>query len=92
MNPPAGPIRAEVSDALVGGIRLRGAEAVGLVIMGLARLAIAVVVFIVLYGAAVIVGIEVTTPPPFAGMGLISALVTWLVGRDKSKKSVPGAA
>ena len=38
MNPPARSIRTEVSEAVVAGIRQRGSEAVGLMLVGAARL------------------------------------------------------
>lgn len=41
MNPPAGSLRTELNDALVGGIRERGSEAFGLVLVGSARLFLA---------------------------------------------------
>jgi hypothetical protein len=41
MNPPARSIGTELNDALVGGIRERGSEAVGLVLIGAARLFLA---------------------------------------------------
>jgi hypothetical protein len=48
VNPPARPIRTELNDAVVGGIRARGSEAVGLLIIGLARVSIAVVALVLL--------------------------------------------
>lgn len=53
MNPPARSIRAEMSEAVVAGIRQRGSEAVGLVLVGVARLALIAVALLVfgLFGA-----------------------------------------
>jgi hypothetical protein len=81
MNPPAGPLRTEVNDAVVGGIRERGSEAVGMLIVALARLVIGVIAFLVLCGISSILGVEVTTWPA-AGMTVISGLVSWLTTRD----------
>jgi len=50
--PPPGPLRAELSRALLTGIRRRGAEAVGLLAVGLARLALAAVALAVLSALA----------------------------------------
>lgn len=80
MNPPAGPIRAELNDALVGGIRQRGPEAVGLVLIGLARLVVAVATLVVLLFASSILGFDVTTGP-FLAMSGLSGVVSWLVTR-----------
>ena len=41
MNVPAGSIRTELNRAIVGGIRQRGPEAVGLILVGAARLLLA---------------------------------------------------
>jgi hypothetical protein len=41
MAAPAGSIRTELNRALVGGIRQRGPEAVGLILVGAARLLLA---------------------------------------------------
>jgi hypothetical protein len=78
MNPPARPIRAELNDALVGGIRQRGPEAVGMMITALTRLAITVIAFFALFGISQLAGYEVTVIP-FAGMGTVSALFSWAV-------------
>lgn len=80
MNPPAGPIRAELNDALVGGIRQRGPEAVGLVLIGLARLVVAVATLAVLLFASSVLGFDVTTGP-FLAMSGLSGLVSWLITR-----------
>jgi len=81
MNPPAGPIREELNDALVGGIRQRGPQAFGLVIMGIARLIVAVLTFAVLYGFSWAFNLEISAGP-FVGMSAVSALVSWLITKD----------
>jgi hypothetical protein len=81
MNPPARPIRAELNDALVGGIRKRGPDTFGMVIEALARLVVGVLTFLVLFGLSKIAGYEATSVAPFAGMTGISGLVSWLVMR-----------
>jgi predicted secreted Zn-dependent protease len=78
MNPPPRSIRAEMNEALVGGIRDKGPEAFGMLITATARLVIAVVTWAVLYGVSQAAGYEVT-PGPFVGMGVVSALTTWLL-------------
>lgn len=89
MNPPAGPFRTEVNDAVIGGIRERGPEAVGMMIIALARLVIAVITFLVLYGVSSILEIEVSAWPA-AGMTIISGLVSWLTTRDGRRKRTAG--
>jgi hypothetical protein len=88
MNPPAGPIRAELNDALVGGIRQRGPEAVGLVIVGLARLVVAVTALIVLLFASSVLGFNVTAGP-FVVMSGLSGAISWLLtgGRLPDRKA-----
>jgi hypothetical protein len=53
LKPPARSIRTEVSEAVVAGIRQRGSEAVGLVLVGVARLVLVAVTLLVfgLFGA-----------------------------------------
>jgi len=83
VNPPARPLRTELNDAVVGGIRERGAEAVGLVIVSMARIAIAAVVLALLLVASTVLEIEVTFGP-FAGMTGVSACVSWLLMRRRT--------
>jgi hypothetical protein len=80
MNPPARPIRAELNDALVGGIRERGPDAFGMVIIALARLAIGVITFAILFGISQLIGAELTALP-YAGITGVSGLVSWLATR-----------
>ncbi|HVD40252.1 MAG TPA: hypothetical protein VNC16_04520 [Solirubrobacterales bacterium] len=82
MIPPARPIRTEMTDAVVAGIRARGAEAVGLLIVGIARIAIAVLVLVLLLIASKVIGIDVSAVP-FAAMTGLSALVSWLITRKQ---------
>ena len=82
--PPTRSIRAEVTDAVVGGIRQRGAEAVGLLIVGTARVVIAVMVLVILVVAGKVIGIDVSAVP-FAAMTGISALVSWLLTRREPR-------
>jgi hypothetical protein len=81
MNPPARPIRTELNDAVVGGIRQRGPAAVGVVIMGLARLVVAVATLAVMLFASSVLGLEVSAVP-FAIMSGLSGLLSWLITRD----------
>lgn len=81
MIPPARPLRTELNDALVGGIRERGAEAVGMVIMAIAYLVIGILTMLVLLGASSIFGID-RTALPVTVMTLLSAGISLLVGRS----------
>ncbi len=78
MIPPVRPLRTELNEALVVGIRERGAEAFGFVIFSLARIAIAVVVLGVTVVAAVVLGVGAAAGP-FAGMTGVSATIGWLL-------------
>ena len=88
MIPPAKPIRVEVNDAVIGGIRERGPEAVGLLIIGLARILIAVLVLGLLLIASSVLGVNVSAVP-FAGMTGLSGLVSWLITRNGSWTGKP---
>lgn len=82
MNPPARPLRTELNEALVGGIRQRGPEAFGSMLVALTRIAITVVVLALMLVASWAFGYDVTAGP-FAGMTTISGLVSWLLTRDR---------
>ena len=53
-------IRAELNDAVIGGIRLRGRDAVGLVLIGIASLVLVILSLAVLLTFAALFGLEVT--------------------------------
>jgi len=91
LNPPARPLRTELNDALVGGIRERGAEAVGLVLVGIARIVIAVVVLALQLIASSLLGYEVTALP-FVGMTAVSILVSWLTTRRQGEEEEASAS
>lgn len=76
--PPSRSIRTEVTDAVVGGIRERGSEAVGLFIVGVARITMAALALIVLIVASKVIGVEISAVR-FALMTALSALVSWLI-------------
>jgi hypothetical protein len=80
MNPPARTIRREVKDACVGGIRQRGPEAVGIVIIGMAYVFLAVVVFAVLTIASLALHVDLNTGS-MSVMGFASAWASWLIRR-----------
>jgi hypothetical protein len=84
MNPPARPLKTELNEALVGGIRQRGPEAFGSMLVALARIAITVVVLILMLFASWAFGYQVTAWP-FAGMTTLSGLVSWLLTWDRSR-------
>jgi hypothetical protein len=89
MNPPARPVRVEFHDALVGGIRQRGPEAAGLVIVGLARILIAAVTLALLLSVSVVLGLEFRAALPLASMTGASAGLSWLVTRGASWSVAP---
>jgi hypothetical protein len=80
LNPPARPIRTELNEALVGGIRQRGPDAFGMMIDALVRLIVGVITFAVLFGISQLAGYEITAVP-FVGMTGVSGLVSWLLTR-----------
>lgn len=80
MNPPARSLKTELNDALIGGIRLRGPEAFGWMLVALIRIAITVIVLTLMVLASWALGYDVTVGP-FAGMTTISGLVSWLLTR-----------
>lgn len=83
MIPPAKPFRTELNEAVIEGVRERGPEAVGLVIIGLARILIAVLVLGLLLFASSILGLNVSAVP-LAGMTGLSGLLSWLTTRKGS--------
>jgi hypothetical protein len=83
-----GSIKAELDNAVVLGIRQRGPDAVGLLIVGIARLIVGAATLAVLLGVGVLFGYDVTAIH-FAGLTGISALVGWVAGRPAPRRS-PG--
>lgn len=86
MNPPARPLKTELNDALVGGIRQRGPEAFGGMLVALTRIAITVVVLVLMLIASWAFGYDVTAWP-FAGMTTVSGFVSWVLTRDRRQKA-----
>jgi hypothetical protein len=80
MNPPARPLKTELNEALVGGIRQRGPEAFGWMLVALTRIAITVIVLVLMLIASWAFHYDVSAWP-FAGMTTISGLVSWLTTR-----------
>jgi hypothetical protein len=80
VNPPARSIRAEATEAVVGGIREKGAEAVGIILIGCAYIAIALFALLVLVLGGWSLGIELTMPSKL-GLSALSVAISWLVGR-----------
>ena len=76
MNRSKGSIKAELNDAVVCGIRQRGPDAVGLLLVGLAGLVLEVAVLGVLLGIAALLGCEIGGIH-FAGLTGVSGLITW---------------
>lgn len=88
MTLPAGSIKAEVNHAVAKGIRRRGPDAVGLVLMGTAMLIVATTTLGLLLAASALSGSDLTAVH-FVGATAIAAVVNWLlVGpRDKGRSS-----
>jgi hypothetical protein len=79
MTPPPHSVREELSAALIGGIRQRGSDAVGLVIMGIARLVIGAVTLGALLSVGAIFGCEMTGDH-LVGATVFAGFVSWLMG------------
>ena len=77
MKPAAGSIKGELGNAVVDGIRQHGADAVGLVIKGIARLIIGATALGVLLVDSAIAGYDLTAAH-FAGLTAVAALINWL--------------
>jgi hypothetical protein len=90
MNPPARPLKTELNEALVGGIRQRGPEAFGWMLVALTRIAITVVVLALMLIASWAGGYEVTAWP-FAGMTTVSGLLSWLLTQKRGQEEDAGA-
>jgi hypothetical protein len=87
MTAPPGSIKGELSDALIGGIRRHGSDAVGVVLMGIARLIVGMVTLGFLLGAGATFGYEMTAAH-FVGAAVVAGLVSWLTG-GSSRSSRP---
>ena len=74
MSRPAESIRGELGSALVRGIRRHGPDAVGLVLMGFARLLVGVVALGALLAAGAAAGCEITAAH-FVGVTGVAALI-----------------
>jgi hypothetical protein len=85
MTPPAGSIKAEVNHAVAKGIRRRGPDAVGLVLMGMARLVVAAVTLALLLAISSLSGNDLTALH-FAGATAVAAAVNWLLASRTDKK------
>jgi hypothetical protein len=86
MTPPSNSVRGELNAALISGIRRHGSDAVGLVIIGIARLVIGVSTFCVLLGVGAIFGYEVTASH-LAGATVVAVLVGWLTAGRRPASS-----
>ncbi len=71
---PARSIRAELGEAVVGGIRERGPDAVGMILIGLARLLIGTAALTVLLAASAISGYDLSALQ-FAGLSVTAVLL-----------------
>jgi hypothetical protein len=80
MSPPTESIKAELSHAVARGIRRRGPDAVGLVLIGMARLAITASTLAVLLVAAAAFGYN-ASGLGLAGATAFAGLLNWLAGR-----------
>ena len=85
MNQP-GSIKAELNEAVVCGIRQRGPDAVGLLLVGLAGLVVEAAALGVLLGISALFGHDINGVH-FAGLTGIAALITW---RLASWRPAPG--
>lgn len=89
MNPPAGTLRTELNEAVVGGIRQRGAEAVGVVIVGMARLLVGMAILAALLSVSWIFGVDITAIR-FATMTGVSSGLSWVATRRPRADNYPG--
>lgn len=86
MNPPANSLKAEVNHALANGIRRRGPDAVGVVLMGMARLVVAVSTLVILLLAGALFGYDITASHAFGATAVVAAL-NWLLASPKNAQS-----
>lgn len=80
MSPPTQSIKDELNHAVARGIRRRGPDAVGLVLMGMASLVIMTLALGVLLIAVAVSGTGAITLG-LAGVTLVTGLLKWLAGR-----------
>lgn len=74
MIPPTDSIREELSEAVRSGIRSSGPDAVGFILMGMARLIVGASTLGVLLGVGAVSGYDVRAPQ-FAGViGAVAAI------------------
>jgi len=78
MNLPQS-IRGELNAAVITGIRERGSDAVGLLIMGIARLIIGGIALGVVLGVAAIFGYDMTAVH-LTGATAIAGVISWWTG------------
>jgi hypothetical protein len=72
-------IKGELNAALIGGIRQRGPDAVGMVIIGIARLIIGAATLGLVLGLGTLFGYDMTAVH-LTGATAIAGLVSWWTG------------
>ena len=72
-------IKGELNAALIGGIRQRGPDAFGIVIMGIARLIIGALTLGLVFGLSALSGYQMTAVH-LTGATAIAGLVSWWTG------------
>jgi hypothetical protein len=77
MTSPGGSIKTEMNHAVAKGIRRRGPEAVGVVLIGMAKLLVAACALGILLAAAALSGYDLTALH-LAGVTALAAVVNWL--------------
>lgn len=75
MSPPTNSLKAEVNHALANGIRRRGPDAVGVVLMGMARLVVAVSTLVILLLAGALFGYNIPTSHALGATAVVAALL-----------------
>ncbi|HWN73939.1 MAG TPA: hypothetical protein VNN15_09055 [Solirubrobacterales bacterium] len=86
MSPPTNSLKAEVNHALANGIRRRGPDAVGVVLMGMARLVVAISTLVILLLAGTLFGYDITASHAFVATAVVAAL-NWLIASPKNAQS-----
>jgi hypothetical protein len=86
MSPPTNSLKAEASHALASGIRSRGPDAVGVVLMGMARLIVTVSTLVILLLAGMVSGYDITASHAFGATVIVAAL-NWLLASPKNAQS-----